>query len=52
MINLAFATFVSNAFITHLETTPGMMVHICFALFAYATLIIAALYALQLAWCC
>ncbi len=50
LINLAFATFVPNAFITHLETTPGMMVHIGLALFAYATLIIAALYALQLAW--
>ncbi|OON38836.1 hypothetical protein BTJ39_17200 [Izhakiella australiensis] len=50
LINLAFATFVPNTFITHLETTPGMMVHIGLALFAYATLIIAALYALQLAW--
>ncbi len=50
LINLAFATFVPNAFITHLETTPGIMIHIGLALFAYATLIIAALYALQLAW--
>ncbi|MFS2225357.1 inner membrane protein YpjD [Pantoea sp. B65] len=50
LINLAFATFVPNAFITHLETTPGMMIHIGLALLAYATLIIAALYALQLAW--
>ena len=50
LINLAFATFVPNAFITHLEATPGMMIHIGPALFAYATLIIAALYALQLAW--
>ncbi|WP_067707847.1 inner membrane protein YpjD [Erwinia sp. ErVv1] len=50
LINLAFATFVPNAFITHLETTPVMLVHIGFALFAYSTLIIAALYALQLAW--
>ncbi len=50
LINLAFATFVPNAFITHLETTPGMMIHIVLSLFAYATLIIAALYALQLAW--
>ncbi|MBP1523870.1 cytochrome c biogenesis protein CcsA [Salmonella enterica subsp. enterica serovar Worthington] len=29
---------------------PGMMVHIGLSLFSYATLIIAALYALQLAW--
>lgn len=50
LINLAFATFVPNTFITHLETTPGIMIHIGLALFAYATLIIAALYALQLAW--
>ncbi|QUG74618.1 inner membrane protein YpjD [Erwinia sp. E602] len=50
LINLAFASFVPNAFITHLEATPGMMIHIGLALFAYATLIIAALYALQLAW--
>ena len=50
LINLAFATFVPNAFLTHLETTPGIMIHIGLALFAYATLIIAALYALQLAW--
>ena len=28
LINLAFATFVPNAFITHLEATPGMMIHI------------------------
>ena len=50
LINLAFATFVPNEFITHLEATPGMMVHIGLSLFAYATLIIAAMYALQLAW--
>jgi ABC-type uncharacterized transport system permease subunit len=50
LINLAFATFVPNEYITHLETTPGMMVHIGLSLFAYATLIIAALYAMQLAW--
>ncbi len=50
LINLALATFMPNEFITHLEATPGMMIHIGLALFAYATLIIAALYALQLAW--
>ena len=49
LINLAFATFVPNEYITHLETTPGMLVHIGLSLFSYATLIIAALYALQLA---
>lgn len=45
LINLAFATFMPNEFITHLEATPGMMIHIGLSLFAYATLIIAALYA-------
>lgn len=50
LINLAFATFVPNTYITHLEASPGMLVHIGVALFSYATLIIAALYALQLAW--
>lgn len=49
LINLAFATFIPNAFLTHLEATPGLFIHIGLALFAYATLIIAALYALQLA---
>ena len=50
LINLALATFMPNAYITHLEETPGMMVHIGLSLFAYATPIIAAVYALQLAW--
>ena len=50
LINLALATFMPNEFITHLEATPGMLVHIGLSLFAYATLIIAALYAMQLAW--
>src|SRR5699024_12749671 len=49
-INLALATFMPNEYITHLEATPGMLVHIGLSLFSYATLIIAALYALQLAW--
>lgn len=49
MINLAFASFMPGEFITHLEATPGLLVHIGLALFSYATLIIAALYALQLA---
>jgi len=50
LINLALATFMPNEFITHLEATPGMLVHIGLSLFSYATLIIAALYAMQLAW--
>lgn len=50
LINLAFVIFVPLNDITHLETTPAIMIHIGIALFAYSTLIIAALYALQLAW--
>lgn len=34
-----------NEYITHLEATHGMLVHIGLSLFSYATLIIAALYA-------
>lgn len=49
LINLAFASVMPGEFITHLEKTPGLMLHIGLALFSYATLIIAALYALQLA---
>ncbi|WP_213991484.1 inner membrane protein YpjD [Sodalis sp. dw_96] len=50
MIHLAAATIMPGEFITHLETTPGLLVHIGLALFSYAVLIIAALYAGQLAW--
>lgn len=50
MINLALASLLPSEFITHLETSPTIFIHIGLALFAYATLIIAALYALQLAW--
>ncbi len=50
LVNLIFGTFVPDVFITHPRTTPAMMVHIGLALFAYSVLIIAALYALQLAW--
>lgn len=50
LINLAMATLIPNQYITHLENEPGMFIHIGLSLFAYATLIIAALYALQLAW--
>lgn len=50
MINLAFASLFPGEFITHLEGTPTLFFHIGLALLGYATLIIAALYALQLAW--
>ncbi|KAB7898272.1 inner membrane protein YpjD [Rouxiella sp. S1S-2] len=50
LINLALVAFLPGEFITHLEASKGLLVHIGLALFSYATLIIAALYALQLAW--
>lgn len=37
-------------FITHLESSPKLTAYISLALFSYATLIIAMLYALQVAW--
>lgn len=50
LINLALTTFIPDTYITHLESTPAVLAHIGLSLFAYSTLIIAALYALQLAW--
>jgi len=39
-----------GGFITHLEAHPQILLHISLALFAYSTLMIATLYAIQLAW--
>ncbi|MGL6258476.1 cytochrome C assembly family protein [Vibrio sp. WXL103] len=50
IINLLTSAFIPGAFITHLEHTPKLLIHISLALFAYSTLTIGALYALQLAW--
>ena len=47
---LLAATFIPSTFITHFEHSPGLVAHITLALFSYATLMIAALYALMLAW--
>lgn len=49
-INLLAASFLPGTFITHLENDPKLLIHITLALFAYSTLSIGALYALQLAW--
>ncbi len=49
-INLAAATLLPGAFITHLEANPQVLIHISLALFSYSTLMIATLYAIQLAW--
>lgn len=49
-INLSAATLLSGAFITHLEAYPQVLLHISLALFSYSTLMIATLYAIQLAW--
>ncbi|MDR5617438.1 inner membrane protein YpjD [Arsenophonus sp.] len=49
IINLLLATIMPGEFITHLETSVATFIHFGLALLGYATLIIAALYALQLA---
>lgn len=49
-INLTAATLLPGAFITHLEANPHVLLHISLALFSYSTLMIATLYAIQLAW--
>lgn len=49
-INLCAAAILPGTFIMHFEGNIKMLVHISLALFAYSTLTIGALYALQLAW--
>lgn len=49
-INLAAANFLPSTFMTHFEGRIELLIHISIALFAYSTLMIGALYALQLAW--
>ncbi|MDR0217479.1 MAG: inner membrane protein YpjD [Enterobacteriaceae bacterium] len=50
MINLILASMMPGEFITHLENSIGLFIHIGLALLGYATLLIAALYALQVGW--
>ncbi|GAA0348345.1 inner membrane protein YpjD [Morganella psychrotolerans] len=50
MINLVLATLMPGEFITHLQASVPLFVHIGLALLSFATLIIAALYAMQLGW--
>jgi|SRR5476649_664085 len=50
MIHLSASTLLPGEFITHLEASPGLLAHIGLALFSYSVLIIATLYAFQLAW--
>ncbi len=50
VISVLASSFLPGVFITHFENQPGLLIHISFALFAYAILTIAALYAIQLAW--
>lgn len=49
-INLCAANFLPSTFMTHFEGKIELLVHITIALFAYSTLTIGALFALQLAW--
>lgn len=39
---------IPSSYITHFETNPEVLIHICLALSAYSTLVIAAFYAIQL----
>uniref|UniRef100_A0A5Q0TK15 Inner membrane protein YpjD n=2 Tax=Vibrio algicola TaxID=2662262 RepID=A0A5Q0TK15_9VIBR len=50
VINLLAATFLPSTFLTHFDGKVELLLHITIALFAYSTLSIGALYALQLAW--
>ncbi len=50
IINLSAASVLPSHFITHLETQPQVVVHITLALFAYSTLLIASLFAIQMAY--
>ncbi|MBM7037866.1 cytochrome C assembly family protein [Vibrio ulleungensis] len=50
ILNLIAATWLPVDYITHLEGRIGIVFHVSMALFSYATLTIAALYALQMAW--
>ncbi len=49
-ITLITASLLPSAFITHLDMQADVLLHILLAVFSYATLMIAALYAIQLAW--
>lgn len=50
IVNIALAGFMPWQVVTHLEDTPSLLSHIVLALFSYAMLAIALLYALQVAW--
>lgn len=49
IINLMLSTIMPGEFITHLEASVPLFIHIGLALLSYATLLIAALYVLQVA---
>ncbi|MBG5920333.1 cytochrome C assembly family protein [Providencia stuartii] len=49
VINLMLSTIMPGEFITHLEGSVPLFIHIGLALLSYATLLIAALYAFQVA---
>lgn len=49
-VNILATLFLPGSFVTHLERHSSLLVHISLALFSYSTLIIAALYAVQINW--
>ena len=42
--------FIPVSYIMHIELQPGLVIHISLSLFAYCTLVIAFLYALQMSY--
>ncbi|TEW55638.1 inner membrane protein YpjD [Psychromonas sp. RZ22] len=50
IINFIAVVYLPSHYVTHLEHNPGIGSHILFALLAYAVMVIASLFALQLAY--
>jgi len=49
-LTIAAAVFVPVTHIMHIQMQPGLVIHITLSLFAYGTLVIAFLYALQMSF--
>ncbi|MCW8107793.1 cytochrome c biogenesis protein CcsA [Alteromonas ponticola] len=49
-LSVAAVLFIPAEHIMHIELQPGLLVHISLSLFAYGTLVIAFLYALQMSY--
>ena len=49
-LSVLASLFIPVSYIMHIELQPGLVVHISLSLFAYCTLVIAFLYALQMSY--